>query len=700
MRRNVFLFFFVFFSFSATAQTSNLEWKEVLPGVWQVKVGMPDQVNFLTAAGVRPKIDAIKAMPASTFPFNKNEIAIKVHDGKTYLRFPLEKHEKIFGLGLNFKRTQLRGFAYRLHVNHYNGIDDGTTHAPVPFYVSSNGYGVFINAARYIDVWVGMSSVRGNDKAIPAGSNAVEMLVPAAGVEVYIFGGPTALNAVSRYNLYQGGGCLPPKWGLGFWHRTPSLYTQDQVEKEVDDFDKHDIPLSVIGLEPGWQTKAYPCSFVWDPGRFPTPGKFVNSMTSKGVKVNLWMHAWTSVNSPLYKPLQPLSGTHTVWGGLAPDFTLPATTDIFKTYFAKEHLDLGVSGYKMDENDGDVNKGWYFTDVAEFPSKNDAEQMHQIYGMLMQKFTTEMFHQRNQRTYGLVRAGNAGGASFPYVLYDDYYSHPDFITALVNSSFTGILWTPEARSSKSSEEWVRRIQAVCFSPLAMLNAWSSGTKPWSFPDVEKQVSDAIKLRNQLMPYFYTSFADYAFKGIPPIRSMNLLNEFSRYDLVKQLKDSVYNVAIAKDMKNQFMVGDNLMVVPIYSGETHRTVILPKGKWYDFYTGSYVGEGEVITITPSLDRIPLYVRDGGIIPMVPSKNHLTDEKLPVEIRYYGTKPATYSLYDDDGTTYNYEKGESNTILLSITRDKSGKIKQTVTNTKQGKLWSYGDFKWHNMTDDKQ
>src|SRR5256885_16652823 len=95
--------------------------------------------------------------------------------------------------------------------------------------------------------------------------------------------------------------------------------------------------------------------------------------------------------------------------------------------------------------------------------------------------------------------------SLPYVIYNDYYSHLDFITALVNSSFIGVLWTPEVRSSKTSEEGLRRMQSVCFSPLALLNAWSDGTKPGSFPDVAAPVLDVRRLRLRLLPYPSTAF---------------------------------------------------------------------------------------------------------------------------------------------------------------------------------------------------
>jgi len=684
-------------------------WRQVQPGIWSVIIGQPDSIDFLKASGAKPRTDVLQSMPGTVFPFDRSQVIAETRDGRTYLKFPLERGEKLFGLGLNFKRTQIRGNVYRLHVEHYNGIDDGTTHAPIPFYVSSKGYGIFINAARYIDVWAG-TSVRRDSKTqpeaidmntnkknwitVPDGEN-VEIMVPAQGVEVYVVGGPTIMDAVSRYNLLQGGGCLPPKWGLGFWDRTPSLYTQDQVAAEVAEFKKRDFPVSVIGLEPGWQSRAYPCTYAWDSIRFPRPEKFMQAMASSNIKVNLWLHAWVSPLSPIYKKLEPLSGDHTVWAGLAPDFTLKKTTGVISDYFRKTHLDIGVSGYKMDENDGNVNEGWYYPDMTYFPSGTTGDQMHQMYGMLMQKFTSAMFRERNQRTYGLVRASNAGAASFPYVLYDDYYSHPDFITALINSSFSGILWTPEARTSKDAEDWVRRIQSVCFSPLAMLNAWSSGAKPWSFSEVNKEVADVIKLRMQMLPYFYTTFADYAFKGVPPVRSLNLLPEFSAKQVVDNKKDSLYNVYVSKDIKNEFMFGDNLLVVPIFAGEHTREVVFPKGNWYDFYTGEYVGNGEVITISPSLDKIPLYVRDGGVIPMIPVRNQVTDEKLPLEIRYYGHAASQFELYDDDGKTFDYEKGQYTCISLVTQRSGARSVHKTLL-PKGRPVWSYSSFQWHEMT----
>src|SRR5690606_34066472 len=107
-----------------------------------------------------------------------------------------------------------------------------------------------------------------------------------------------------------------------------------------------------------------------------------------------------------------------------------------------------------------------------------------------------------------------------------------------------------------------------------------------------------------------------------------------------------------------MAGEYLLVAPMFAGESSRKVILPKGNWYDFYTGGLVGNGEVITVTPGLDKIPVFVKDGGIVPMMDARLHAPEagEKVALEIRHYGEKPGYYRLYDDDGESYNYENGE--------------------------------------------
>jgi len=215
---------FILFSISYTISAQVTTWTEIAPGVWKTVIGMPDKLDLFSAAGIEPSGEALSKMVSVEFPANENDIVAEVIDGKTYLRFPLAENEQIFGFGLNFKTVHQRGKILRLHVDHYGGSDNGRTHAPVPFYLSDRGYGVFINSSRYLTVYAG-TAVRKNSPEAPEPrdrntdrrwtsqpySDAVEIVVPAAGVEVYLFAGPTTLDAVRRYNLYSGGGCLPPR---------------------------------------------------------------------------------------------------------------------------------------------------------------------------------------------------------------------------------------------------------------------------------------------------------------------------------------------------------------------------------------------------------------------------------------------------------------------------------------------------------
>jgi alpha-glucosidase (family GH31 glycosyl hydrolase) len=695
-------------------RTIALAWTEVAPGVWRASAGTPERISLLGVAGGQPQRAALARMAASAFPLARGEIVAQIVDGKLALRFPLGPREQLYGLGLGFKSLQQRGSVKELHVDHFGGTDNGRTHAPVPFYVSSAGYGVLVDAARYLTVYAG-SAVRRDSRHPPVvrdrnldrrwssqpTSDAVEVLVPASGATIYLFGGPTLLDAVRRYNLYSGGGVLPPKWGLGFVHRVPTLFSAQQATAEVAEFAARGYPLDVLGLEPGWQSASYPGSFVWDRTRFPDPDAFLAGMARAGVRVNLWMNPYVAPSSPLYHSLAPLSGSHTVWTGIVPDFLLPAARRIVLDHFDRELVRRGVSGYKLDEVDG--YDRWLWPDQATFPSGLSGEQMRQIFGVAIQRATFDAFRARDQRTYGLVRASNAGAAPLPYVLYNDYYGHPEFITALASSSFIGVLWTPEVRSSRTSEEWLRRMQSVCFSPLAMLNAWSDGTKPWSFADVAEPVRDVMRLRIRLLPYLYTAFARYHFEGVPPVRAMALEPGF-RVEQgttagVVSSTDDPYAMATQRDVKDQFMLGDALLVAPMFAGDTARTVVLPAGRWYDFYTGTLIGGGEVVTVKPGRDRIPLFVRDGATIPLLSGDwLHVprAKETADLDLRHYGREPGTFALYDDDGTTFAYERGEYSWTQLVVARDAAGTLHGETPARPAGKPFAYGTLTWHMMT----
>ncbi|XOV93078.1 MAG: TIM-barrel domain-containing protein [Bacteroidota bacterium] len=710
LKYSLFLITLAGFNWSGTCQGTLisdmdlLKWEKVAPGVWKATFGeMGMNPTDYTSP---PKMESLSELGESPFPFNEDSTFSQLTAERAIIRLPLEKEEKIYGLGLEFESINRRSNVYTLKVDHYGGVK-GYTHAPVPFYVSSKGYGVLINSAKRVKIYAGIGNRKdsdlppridrttgGREWAARPVSDAVEASVQGDGLEVYVFSGQEPLEAVQRYNLFFGGGVLPPKWGLGFWHRVHTTSTAEDVLKEIEAFETNNFPLDVIGLEPGWQSFAYPCSFDWDSTRFPDPKGFMNSLSAKGIKVNLWENPYVAPVSSMYTDIHPFTGSHTVWLGEVPDYSIPEARKILLDHHKQNHINIGVSGYKFDEVDG--YDFWLWPDHATFPSGNDAVEIRQLYGLILQNTFTNYFKSINQRTYGLVRSSYIGASSQNFVIYSDYYGHEGYVTALVNSSLAGILWTPEIRSAGSAEEWIRRFQTVCFSPFLMLNAWSSGKKPWSYPEVTDMVRENIELRMKLMPYLYTAFYEYNQKGIPPFRAMILESGFDENTKSQDGKlDDVKNPYAEKktiEKTDQYMMGPSILVAPVFTGQKERTIDLPNGNWYDFYTGELAGNGETITIQTELAKIPLYVKEGAIIPMLAS---LADEDSGhLQVRHYGSTPSSFMVYNDDGESYDFEKGEYSMTELTVLKDVKGKLKyqSRILNSKE---YGYDQIEWVGM-----
>ena len=656
------------------SQMDKICWSEVAPGVWRGVIGNPEKIKLLDFAAREPQVSQISKLPAANPPFDLAEIVGATSAGKSFVRIPFDQKEQMFGLGFDFHRTHFqRGTHERKTAP--------SAHAPVPFFMTSKNYGVLLNTANRPKFCVTHHCLRADSKKLPKLTDRnfdgwihnprgyyIEAAVDAPGLEIFVFTGPSKMNVVQRFNLYCGGGVIPPKWGLGFWSRFHTRWTDKQINAELAKYKEKDMPISVAGIEPGWHSASYPSTFVWDKRRFANPKKFISKLDSQNIKVNLWQHACVHPQSPLYKPLYDLSGSHLEYQGIVPDFTFAKTRKIFQDYHQKHLLNNGVSGFKLDECDG----GW--PDHAVFPSGLNGEEYLTIHGLAYQKTITDLYKKNNLRTFGLVRASNAGSVGYPFVLYSDHYNHQHYITAMCTSSISGLLWTPEIRQAREPLEWARRMQSTCMSPLAMLNAWASGKKPWSYPAATDAVRKIIKLRNQMLPYFYSTFAQYRFAGKPPVRSLLLVD--------------------STESNSEFMLGDNLLVAPMIwpKHKKSRKVYLPKGSnWYDFYTGKFVGKGgTTITASPAIDKMPLYVKDGGFIL-------LKDKNSPAIIaRYYGNKVGSFELYDDDGKTYNYEKGEYIKILIEARHAENGKMILTTKPIYQGMKSALPKIKFQSMT----
>ena len=374
-------------------------------GIQHMVFGNPDKLTPYYFCENKPLSEELAALPKGSIPFNLNDISITVNERGVIVEIPLNDSEQLYGLGMQIGSFNQRGLKKRPIVNDNPLNDLGYTHGPTTFYLSNKGYGILINTARYTTFYFGTTNKLNNGSSTtPADRNSVEKLyeskgstskyvtvdIPGAkGIDVFVFNGPDIKTALQRYNLFSGGGALPPMWGLGVKYRVKSEFNQSQVDAMAKYFRDRHIPCDVLGLEPKWQTAAYSCSYVWNEKLFPTHNQFIDSMLKMGFHLNLWEHAFTSPQSPLFNTLKNKAGNYTVWNGLVPDFADSSARNLFAGYHQKTFVENGIAGFKLDECDNsnlaEGKSTWSFPELSHFPSGINGEQMHQLFGLLYQK---------------------------------------------------------------------------------------------------------------------------------------------------------------------------------------------------------------------------------------------------------------------------------------------------------------------------
>ena len=619
--------------------------------VYKLRFGTPEEF-VPTKFAPEPKCEVIEGASdkAELFEFS-------VSSRGTLLRLPIDPSAGVYGFGLQLKSFQQRGLKKHLRPNADPVSNSGDTHAPVPFFATTSGYGIFIDTARYAEFYMCKSMNRGNaakeaaSGSVPgeetsgtdifaslyavrsSGSGTVMTVeIPyARGVDVYYITGKNVGDIVCQYNLLSGGGCMPPLWGLGSLYRCDMKFNDEKVLEMAKKFRSYDIPCDIIGLEPGWQSQTYSCSYVWDGGRFPRPQETVDELRGMGFHVNLWEHAFIHPSSPLHDEMVPYSGDYLVWNGLVPDFADEKASDKFASY-QKYLTGMGVDGFKLDECDGsDFTGGWTFPNCASFPSGIEGDQYHSLFGLLYAKTLLKTLG--NTRTFSEVRNMGSLAASYPFALYSDLYGHRDFITGVVNASFSGLLWSPEVRHAESRDDLLRRIQTVIFSPQSLVNAFYLPEMPWEMHGCTDEARELFRLRMALLPYLYTMFYDYHTVGKPPVRAL-----VCDYQDERELWD----------VADEYLFGDSMVVCPMTAAEKERDVILPQGEWYDFFTGEKLDGGRHHVVT---DNIPVYVKSGTLLPMAAPVSHIEDSTcFDITLVSYGNaENSVCRLIEDDGVS---------------------------------------------------
>ncbi len=504
----------------------------------------------------------------------------------------------------------------------------------------------------------------------------------AGELRYYFMAAPKLLDVLETYGELTGRMAMPPLWALGFHQARWSYPDEATVRELASQFRQRRIPLDAVYLDIDYMD-GYRC-FTWNREAFPTHREMIADLAAEGIKTVAIIDAGVKVD-PGYAVhddglargafLRNADGSlfvGPVWPGdcYFPDFTDPAVRAWWGDLYAGL-LEDGVAGFWNDMNEPALFDEVLLPDDAPFHLDGRGathRQAHNVYGMQMARATAEGLARLrpNQRQLVISRAAYAGHQRHAMVWTGDNFSTWEHLRLTVSMGLSlGLSGIPFHGADVggfagdcNGELLARWTQLGAFTPFFRNHA-AMGTidqEPWAFgPAIEAICRRAIELRYELLPAIYTAFWESSQTGVPIMRPL----------VVGHQSDP--RVA---DLDDQFKLGGDLLAAPVLEpGVSGRSVYLPAGQWYDFWTGERLaGERDVWAHAP-LDTIPLFVKAGTVLPMQGVQQHTGEPPAEaITLRVYpGIGESLW--YEDDGQTLAYQSGEFRLTRFAVRGDES-------------------------------
>ncbi len=605
------------------------------------------------------------------------------------------KHQpgrRYHGLGEHATGFDLTGGTYELWNTDPSLYDRGDRplYLSVPFlFMMRNGKA----AGLFID-----NSYRSSFDVAATDPDTVEYRSSSGELCAYIMTG-TPESVMQYFTALTGRMNMPPLWALGYHQSRWSYYPQEKVLQIAEVFRKRKLPCDVIHIDIDYMD-GYRC-FTWDKKRFPDPKKMIDTLHNKGFKVLSMIDPGIKVDPDyhVYKDviekdvfIRYPDGTRftgPVWPGDChfPDFTDPKVREWWGKLY-KPLLDDGIDAFWNDMNEIALITFPTGTTVPDcirhsFEGKGaDHAEMHNYYGMLMARASAEGIQKLrpNKRAFVLSRSGWAGLQRYAVNWTGDNRSTWDHlrlsVSMVLNLGLSGIPFTgPDIggfAGKPSPELFARWMQVGAFFPFSRTHTMkgSHNQEPWSFgEEIESVCRKYLELRYRLLPYLYTAVWQAHEKGIPIVRPLWFMHP---------------DDDTACGIDDQFFFGDSIMVAPVmYKRLQSRTVYLPRGHdWYDYWTNKLYPGGSGISVEAPLDTLPLFIRAGSIIPCWPPQEYVGEVNIDnLELLlYWSEKKCSSFLYEDDGTSMNYNKNREYrlTELVFHERTRGTVIMKTVHN----------------------
>lgn len=523
----------------------------------------------------------------------------------------LDIGEKVYGLGERFTPFVKNGQSVDIW-NEDGGTCSDLAYKNIPFYITNRGYGVFVNDTGRVSFEVCSEQV-----------TRVQFSVPGEKLDFMIIGGGDMKEVISNYTALTGCPALPPAWTFGLWLTSSftTSYDEKTVGEMVEGMRSRSIPMSVFHFDCFWMRENEWCGFEWDKSVFGDPEGMLSRMKETGLKICVWINPYLGQKSPLFKEamehnylLNRPNGDVWQWdlwqaGMGIVDFTNP---DAYKWYQSKLRrlLEQGIDAFKTDFGERIP------TDVCYFDG-SDPERMHNYYTYLYNKCVFEVIEEYKGKNEAVVfaRSATAGCQKFPVHWGGDclanYLSMWESLRAGLSLCLSGFsFWSHDIggfEGTACADVYKRWLAFGLLSTHSRLHGASSYRVPWLFnKEGETDGAESVavakffsELKCTLMPYIYEAAVTAHKTGVPVMRAM-----------VLEYTDDF----ICEDLDRQYMLGDRMLVAPVFRKNGDVDYYLPKGRWTHLLSNEIREGGAWQKDNNDFFSLPLYVRENSIVPI--------------------------------------------------------------------------------------
>lgn len=558
--------------------------------------------------------------------------------------------EKIYGLGERFSSFIKNG--QRVDIwNEDGGTGTEQSYKSIPFYVSSNGYGLLVNDAGKVSFEVASEKV-----------SRVQFSVPGNELEYIFIPGDTPKDILKKYGGLTGLPGLPPAWSFGLWLTTSFTtdYDEHTVTHFVDGMAERNLPLHTFHFDCFWMKEFEWCNFKWDEAVFPDPEGMIKRLKDKGLHICVWINPYIGQKSPLFDEgvrggyfIKNLDGSVWQWDLWQPgmaivDFTNPEACRWYEGYL-EALIDMGVDAFKTDFGERIPVESVRYFDGAR------PEKMHNYYAYLYNKVVYELLSRKLGKDQAVLfaRSASVGSQKFPVHWGGDctsvYESMAESLRGGLSLSLCGFgFWSHDIggfESTSTADIYKRWIAFGLLSSHSRLHGSSSYRVPWLYDDESVDVlRHFTQLKCSLMPYLYAQAHLTAQSGIPMMRAMFLEHP---------------NDPACHYLDTQYYLGDSLIVAPIFNEDGVCTYYLPEGEYTHFMTNDIKKGGSYFTEIYDYFSLPLFVKPNTILA-VGNHKQAPDYDYLDQIAYH-----VFALEDITTLTlsvYNTENREEETVML--------------------------------------